>query len=419
MRKDIPLKYSVNKMELIYKNKVLLINTYNGKVDKMSLQTYEILETILNENLTLDEAKGRFIREEDYQYIQRLCGELLKNEIVMYANSESIKNEFDEISLKLTRKCNLKCIHCCENASTIDDTTRELSSAEWKKVIDVITSYSVQVITITGGEPLSRKDFKEIMVYLKERFHGKVQLLTNGLLINSENVDWLTEVFDFISISIDGCDEELVEQIRGKGVYKKVIETIHLLQKAGASKISLSAILPKSKEAEKRFDELCDKLGVRPIKRFLSYSGRAVENQDKIEKLYDNYITKMHYERINYSVGVQYANSCRACEKKIAIDYYGNVYPCNLLSEDEFILGNVLQDEKTLEKLRNTNGYKNVESLKAFGGSKCYTCPVKCFCWSCAEEYKKLLLNPEAFENYCNRHYIKLMKLIWNEDIVE
>ena len=83
---------------------------------------------------------------------------------------------------------------------------------------------------------------------------------------------------------------------------------------------------------------------------------------------------------------------------KIAIDYIGDVFPCNLLSGAEYNLGNILKTKTILEEYYDTERYENVKKLKAFENSKCFNCSVKFFCWSCLEEFEKK-------RNNLNIHY--------------
>ena len=62
--------------------------------------------------------------------------------------------------LELTYRCNLNCPYCyvgCERNKN------ELTTKEWKKVIDQLPFYSIA--TLVGGEPLLRKDFIDILKY--------------------------------------------------------------------------------------------------------------------------------------------------------------------------------------------------------------------------------------------------------------
>ena len=79
-------------------------------------------------------------------------------------------------ALELTYRCNHSCIFC--SCPWEDDDTykqSELSLQEWYAVIDRLIKYGVNYITLTGGEPLTRSDLRNIIEYihLKKLCYGK------------------------------------------------------------------------------------------------------------------------------------------------------------------------------------------------------------------------------------------------------
>ena len=59
------------------------------------------------------------------------------------------------VSWMTTNKCNLKCVHCYQDAEEATD--KELSTDEGKKMIDEIARAGFKVMIFSGGEPLMRK----------------------------------------------------------------------------------------------------------------------------------------------------------------------------------------------------------------------------------------------------------------------
>ena len=60
------------------------------------------------------------------------------------------------VSWMTTNKCNLKCVHCYQDAEEATD--KELSCEEGKKMIDEIARAGFKVMIFSGGEPLMRPD---------------------------------------------------------------------------------------------------------------------------------------------------------------------------------------------------------------------------------------------------------------------
>lgn len=152
-------------------------------------------------------------------------------------------------SLKLTQVCNLQCRHC----TWFDKVKNDLSLEEWKKIIDRIYNLGCFTVFLEGGEPTLRKDINEIIDYVKSK--GMVCILfTNGTRPIPE-----AEV-DALWISLDGL-ERTNDRIRGKGVYRKIMETIDKYQ--GPNMFSITAL---SKSSSDEIEEFCSELSSTNIK---------------------------------------------------------------------------------------------------------------------------------------------------------
>ena len=68
------------------------------------------------------------------------------------------------IAWELTRSCNLDCIHC-RAAARFGPYPNELTTAESKKFLDDVASFSNPIMIMTGGEPMLRDDIWELARY--------------------------------------------------------------------------------------------------------------------------------------------------------------------------------------------------------------------------------------------------------------
>ena len=83
--------------------------------------------------------------------------------------------------LGFTHRCNCRCKMC---NIWQQKTSQELSIDEFAKIFDDRRYWSkTKVIAITGGEPILRKDIRELLLLLNEKFDNleHVTLITNGL----------------------------------------------------------------------------------------------------------------------------------------------------------------------------------------------------------------------------------------------
>jgi len=143
-----------------------------------------------------------------------------------------LKNLF----LELTLRCNEKCVHCgsrCEEHSN----SPELSLKQYKKILkDVKKDFDISKIhlDITGGEPLLRKDFFDIVHYANKLGYTW-GMTSNGTLITDEVANKLQLCgMSTISVSVDGL-ETTHDMIRGrKGAFKSTVRGIEALVRNGS-----------------------------------------------------------------------------------------------------------------------------------------------------------------------------------------
>lgn len=111
--------------------------------------------------------------------------------------------------LELTISCNERCRHCGSSCGDIKPTD-ELTTAEICNFLDYCAKHintSETRLCITGGEPLLREDFFEIMSYAK-KLGFSWGMTSNGILIDDETAHRLAAAgMKTVSISIDGLPE--------------------------------------------------------------------------------------------------------------------------------------------------------------------------------------------------------------------
>ncbi len=120
----------------------------------------------------------------------------------------------------------------------------ELSLEEIKNLAPELSSFGLKHIVYSGGEPLLRRDFREICGVFSE-LKVKQTLLTNGLLL-PKRTDEFKDVFSEIIVSVDGADAETHNRLRGVNSFDIILEGIHKVLHTGASpQISLRTVLQK------------------------------------------------------------------------------------------------------------------------------------------------------------------------------
>lgn len=175
----------------------------------------------------------------------------------------------------VTRRCNLKCIHCYAHAKD-KAFKNELSTDEGKALLDDLAQFGAPVILFSGGEPFIRKDLPELARYAVERGMRAV-VSTNGTLITPERARIFKEIgLSYVGISLDGM-EEVNDRFRGvKGAFQAALKGIRNSQEAGL-KVGLRFTMNRLNAAEipAIFDLLEDLDVPRICFYHLVYAGRG------------------------------------------------------------------------------------------------------------------------------------------------
>jgi MoaA/NifB/PqqE/SkfB family radical SAM enzyme len=123
-------------------------------------------------------------------------------------------------TLYLTERCNSRCVTCDywrhgRVDMNLDAVTRLLPSLERLRT---------QVVLLSGGEPLLNPEWTSIAAVLRQR-GIKVWLLSSGLSL-AKHARRAGELFDAITVSLDGTDRETYAAIRGLDALDNVCDGI-------------------------------------------------------------------------------------------------------------------------------------------------------------------------------------------------
>jgi MoaA/NifB/PqqE/SkfB family radical SAM enzyme len=133
------------------------------------------------------------------------------------------------VQWKITYKCNMKCsfcsIHKCGEKYFPEQTELDLESS--KLLVDDLHKLGFSIIDFSGGEPLIKENFEELLAYAKRK-NLFIILNTNGMLLEeSLKLKKFRENVDLIRISLDSVKN--FDEIRGvKGAFHKVVDAIKL-----------------------------------------------------------------------------------------------------------------------------------------------------------------------------------------------
>lgn len=124
-------------------------------------------------------------------------------------------------SLAITSRCNNTCKYC-----SLEKNRGDLPFPLIEKAIKDLPKNTV--FQITGGEPFLRKDLQRIVKKIRET-GGSSSIFTSGENVNKETAHKVKKFIEHIKVSLDSTKEELNDEIRGKGSFKKAVTAIKIL----------------------------------------------------------------------------------------------------------------------------------------------------------------------------------------------
>ena len=272
--------------------------------------------------------------------------------------------------------CNQQCMYCYAANQEYAE-TKELSTAEWKKVIDICKKNCIPQITFTGGEPTVREDLVELVEYA-EWF--VTRLNTNGILLTRKLCDRLYNAsLDSVQITLYSNNPEIHNELVGANNFDKTVQGI---KNALASGLNVSINTPLCKLNKNYVDTLkfANELGVTYASASgIIFTGNAKNKNTKSMNLSKRDLTSVMRKASKYAeeqkMEISFTSpgwiaeedlrkmkldipSCGACLSNMAISPDGNVMPCQSWLEAESSLGNIL--EVKWEKIWNSNKCKNI-----------------------------------------------------------
>ena len=182
----------------------------------------------------------------------------------------------NHISWNTTKRCNLYCKHCYRDSGP-EEMDDELSTEEGKKLMDQMVKAGMNIIVLSGGEPMTREDIFELVSYAKS-IGITILMGSNGTLITKEKALKLKECgLSAIAISIDSLDPEKHNNFKGSNTaFEKAIEGATNYIDAGI-RVQINCTITKDNidEIEKIADFAADLGAISSHMLFLVDTGRG------------------------------------------------------------------------------------------------------------------------------------------------
>ena len=286
--------------------------------------------------------------------------------------------------------CNQKCIHCYAAGQKLSE-KEELSTKEWKKVIDICQKECIPQLTFTGGEPTIRKDLVELIEYSKWFI---TRLNTNGVLLTENLCKELYEAsLDSVQVTLYSNNPEIHNKLVGADNFEKTItgiknainaglnvsintplctlnknyiDTLKFAKELGVTYVTCSGLIVtgNAKEKQSTDTQLSEKELYTILKDAKKYTD---DNLMELGFTSPGWVKEDDLRKLNLDIP-----TCGACLSNMAIAPNGDVVPCQSWLDEKSNLGNILKTK--WKKIWNNPICKK---QREFSSKMYYTCPLK------------------------------------------
>lgn len=276
---------------------------------------------------------------------------------LMIGSWEKFFENINNITLKLTPGCNLKCTYC--NVEADGPKTPRMAIERFRQIADIIIKNSKHHfigLEFHGGEPLLLPDewFEEAVTYarMRGREHNKVismPMVTNGTMLTDKRLKTILDLNIGLCVSCDG-PPEINDELRGGG--ERLANALRRLQRQRVGKGVIVVLSQSNWNRMPQVMDWFDEIGVKDFMiNFLQPQGRGIAGdlltdeqmfhgmRDVFEHMHR---TGMRVHDVEVSSRVErfvmgrdyppplacHEFQCQAGRSYIAIDTFGTVHPC-------------------------------------------------------------------------------------------
>lgn len=337
------------------------------------------------------------------------------------------------IAWEITRRCNLKCVHCRSSSGLEAKGHPDFTLDEAKRVLDDIASYGKPVVVLSGGEPLLRPDVFEIATY-GTGLGLRMCLATNGTLVTQEICGKIKDAgIKMVSLSLDGASAQVHDDFRCQpGAFAGTLNAAKLFRENSISFLINSSFTKRNQDEIPKIYHLAKEIGATAWYMFMIVpTGRGEDIMDELiapedyEKLlvwhYEmekgekdilvrptcapNYYRVVlqqakekgdDYERRTLQFSTGGSKGCLAGQLISLIDVDGNVLPCSYFP---LAAGNIR--EKSFKEIwEKSELFHDLRNFKAYKG-RCGSCEYVNVCGGCRARAYAVTGDYMAEEPYC------------------
>lgn len=142
---------------------------------------------------------------------------------------DTFNRTHDYLRISITDACNFRCLYCMPYEKMKFMPAKHLMQVEEiETIVKTFVDLGVKKIRLTGGEPLIRKDAKDIINRIS-KYPVELTLTTNGLLVDQFLNTFHQAGIKSINVSLDTMQKEKFYELTKRNVFDKVWNNIQLL----------------------------------------------------------------------------------------------------------------------------------------------------------------------------------------------
>ena len=281
------------------------------------------------------------------------------------------------MDLALTYRCNNDCAHCYnprEQASDYgqptaggqsavrDQRSIELTTVEWKRILDILWDLAIPHVVFTGGEPTLRPDLPELVAYAQSK--GQITgLNTNARRLSDRRyvLELVDAGLDHVQITLESHDPTIHDQmVTARGAWQQTVAGIQNALETRLFVMTNTTMLQENSPSLGKTLDFLAQLGIPTVGlNALIYSGRGASVGSGLPESHlvpllelARQKTEAHGQRLIWYTPTQYCNfdpmqldlgvkGCTAALYNMCIEPNGDVLPCQSYYH---ALGNLLID---------------------------------------------------------------------------
>lgn len=338
------------------------------------------------------------------------------------------------IAWEITRRCNLKCVHCRSSSTLEANDHPDFPFSEATRILDEIVAYANPVIVLSGGEPLLREDVFEIARYGTDK-GLRMCLATNGTLVTQAICAKIKAAgIKMVSLSLDGAKAKTHDDFRNQpGAFAGTMNAIRLFNENKIPFLINSSFTVRNREEIPDIYQLVKGLGASAWYMFMIVpTGRGEDIMEELipEKIYDE-ILEWHYnvekqenellmrptcaphyyrivrqkareegssfQRRNLKFSTGGSKGCLAGQLICLIDVDENILPCSYFPKSagnlkDLPFKEIWEKSRLFQELRDFKGYKD----------NCGSCEYVNVCGGCRARAYAMTGDYLAQEPFCS-----------------